>query len=153
MNKKFKLIIGSLAFFIVIVICFVFLLADSYNYLFSIESLKMWEKSHVGGIVVNSSHNSIEIVDNIAIVTIPSGKTSRQKGVFDVDRIVIKRPTKFQGEIYKNGVIKFCDFAKMEVISNGNIDEIKPSFLYNLCILFEGEVGWSSRLGSGYVRL
>lgn len=152
MKKMFKLIIGSLVIFLVIVIGLVFLLADSWNYLFSVEGLKEWEKANCGGIVVNKSNKAIEIVDNIAIVKIPTGRTSRQENIFDADHIIISRPTKFQGEVYSHGVIKFCDFASMEVVFNGNMDEIKPSLSYNLCRFFE-EVGWSSRLGSGYVRL
>ena len=143
---------ASLFIVAIVIISLLFLLADNWNVLFNTQSLKEMEKQHFGGILINNTTKTIEITDNNAIRKITAGSKSRDQGIFDVDSVIINKPTKFEGEIYTHGVVKFCDFSSITVITKGKINELKPSFSYNLCHLFE-EVGWKSRVGDGYVKM
>ena len=76
-----------------------------------------YSKSHFGGIVVNKSDHPIRILEDGYVRTINPGETSRDKDIFDVDFIIIDRPARFENKLYTSGMLKICDYGKIEILN------------------------------------
>ncbi|MFH0702002.1 MAG: hypothetical protein V2B14_00485 [bacterium] len=104
-------------------------------------NVEKFEKSKLGGIVVNNSSHEINIKENRVIKTLPPGKSSRDMKIFDVDFIIIKKPTIFENKKYSDGALKICDFSSIKIDSKDGSDKFIPSFSYKFCKIFS-DVGW-----------
>jgi hypothetical protein len=109
--------------------------------LLNLNEIKSFSKSNFAGIVINKSNHDIIVSDSLNSVIIPSGKTSKDLNIHDVDFIVIDREMQYEGSKYKNGVIKICDYATISIESSNEISKIKPSGMTFVC-KFINDIGW-----------
>jgi hypothetical protein len=84
-----------------------------------------YSKTYVGGIVYNNTSQTIKITDYKYIHTLPPGKSSKEIGIFDADGLVINQPMYCKGSIHFDGVLKFCDYAKLNLVEEDKVIEIQ----------------------------
>ena len=100
-------------------------------------------KKYMGGKVLNNSNHNIFISNYKRIIMLKPGQTSLDVKMKDADLIFIQHPTKFKNKIYNKGVIKFCDTAKLEIITDSGMDKIKQSLPTILCTIMD-DYDWYS---------
>jgi hypothetical protein len=114
------------------------LLFDKNNITSKFYSAKEFLQTYFRGIVVNKTRHSIRVSDHRRVITLLPGESSIQRGIYDVDSLVIDRPTRFAGQKYNSGVIKFCDFSYLVVQQANQLDEIQPNKRQQLCKFVRG---------------
>jgi hypothetical protein len=120
--------------FILLLFAILYTLFISQNSAFSkFSGFKNFEKNNFGGTVINTTSHDIKISDWRTVRVLPSGQSSKNLGVFDVDSIIIEKPTRFEENVYNMGVIKICDFANIIITSDGMYDYITSEGLTPLC--------------------
>ena len=72
-------------------------------------------KRYNAGIIYNKTTRSVRFTDYKWIHTVSPGKDARDAGVFDADSIILDTPTIYNGKIYKNKVLKFCNLVSITV--------------------------------------
>lgn len=90
-----------------------------------LNKVKNYSKQNVGAIIYNNTNQTLEVTDYKYIHQLPPGKSTRDIGIFDVDSLILKEPMFFEDKIYSNGVLKFCDYSRIEVNQSDSIPEIK----------------------------
>lgn len=89
------------------------------------QELVCFSKKHIGGFVENKTNRPMQITRYEYRYKLPPGKTSRDVGIFDVDSLVITEPMYLTDQIYFNGVLKFCDYARLEITENEGVTEVR----------------------------
>lgn len=82
------------------------------------------------GVLTNHTDHPIRFADFRTIITLGPGESSDK---VDVDGVIIDRPTLINHVQYTHGVFKFCDFTSIEIISEGKMDFLRPSWGHFLC--------------------
>ncbi len=68
-----------------------------------------------GGIVYNNTSSEIKISSDSYIGFLPAKKSSIDRGIIDVDALIIDRPMDLWGKTLENKVLKFCDLGVIEL--------------------------------------
>lgn len=88
------------------------------------RSAKLLFQDYFHGRVVNNTDHSIRITDYRNTHIIPPGQNSSHVGIYDVDSLLIDRPTQIDNILYTSGVFKFCDFGALEIRTEGAHDVV-----------------------------
>jgi len=100
-----------------------------------IADMKKFSKQNVGAIVYNNTNQTLEITDYKYIHQLPPGSNSKDIGIFDADSLVINEPMYFEDKLYSNGVLRFCDYAKLEIEEVDGIAQLKAKNIWVCKIL------------------
>ncbi len=147
--KRVRIFLSILSFFTVFFL-FSYMLFVSHSSAFSrLPGFRDYIKNNFGGKITNRTTHAIKITEWRSLKILPAGQSSRQTGVFDADAIVIEKPSKFEENIYNNGVIKICDFADITITSEGNTDYIKSTGLTPIC-KFAEDYGYFPDINSAF---
>ncbi len=127
MNTKLKIGISILSlFFISIGILTIQNQPKFINYFFKKRTeLILHSKKNYGGIIYNKTNKILKFSQDLRVQSLPPEMSTRDKGVFDADSLIINEPTYYKDDIYFKGVFKFCNLSSLEVIENDGALEIK----------------------------
>lgn len=123
--KNLKFVIIILCFFAIVLAGFYQLFFDNNISLSKYRSFSSLSKRNIGGIVYNKTGYSINVTDYKWVRTLPAGKSSRTVGIFDADGLIIDKPMYFENKKHSNEVLKFCDYAKIEILKENGKTVIK----------------------------
>lgn len=104
---------------------FFFLFFDVNTLIVKYRQFIHYSKSHVGAIVYNNTNQTIKISDYKYIHKLPPGKSSRDIGIFDADGLIIDQPMYFEDNVNFDGILKFCDYSRLQIFEKDGALEIQ----------------------------
>lgn len=125
--KKFQLIV----FLTIIIFISIFIVVINNKPVY--KKIKSYTKPYIGGVVYNETSKPIKVSDCLNVKIIPLQKSSKQMGVFDADSLIIDSPMYYKGKLYKNKVLKFCDYASLTIVEKNGKIEILTSPATSVC--------------------
>lgn len=124
-TKKIKIWLMPVCLLTVVLLCFLFMFFDLDTLMFKYREFIHYSKTHVGAVVYNETDQAVRVADYKIIHKLPRGESSRDIGIFDADGLVIDQPMYFENTVYFNGVLKFCDYARLKLVKEDGVVEIK----------------------------
>lgn len=99
------------------------------------RSVKKMLQQYIHGSISNRTNHTIRITEYRFIHPLPAGFQSEGINIYDVDSLLIDRPTEIEGKLYTSGVFRFCDFVTLTVKSLPDRDQVTPNQGVTICRL------------------
>ncbi len=132
---KIKLRIISLCLLSIVLTGLYFFLFKKAAVMTKYKEFITYSKKNFGGVVYNRTDQTVLITNYKYPQKLPPGKSSKDIGIFDADSLIITEPMSFENHIYYSGVLKFCDYSKLELTKNDGVIEIKAKNIWICKIL------------------
>lgn len=89
------------------------------------KKFKRYSKTHVGAVIINNTSQTVRVAEYKLVHKLPPGKSSRDIGIFDADGLVIDYPMFYKENVHFNGVLKFCDYSRLNLVERAGVIEIE----------------------------